>query len=666
MSKGFYRRLAWQNLGKNRQFYLPYLLSGAVATAMYFILTNLSKNDGIGAVKGGTSMLTLLDLGRLVAGLLALLLLLYANSFLMKRRNREFGLYAVLGLEKRHIARVIAWESCYSAGIVLSGGLILGLILNQLTFLLLMQIMHQPPAFSLSFSPLAFRETVLLFLLLFGVQLAFNLVRVLRSNPIQLFQAAHAGEREPKANWLIGLFGLVTLGVGYGLALTIQSPVQALSLFIVAIVLVMLGTYALFTAGSILLLRLLRKNKAFYYKANHFVSVSGMFYRMKQNAAGLASICILSTGVLLMLSSSACLYFGVNDVVSARFASDVRFNSANASDALVDEANQIIDSLAQKYDVTVTDFQSLRIQNLRYSADTNILTGDTVIQSYYAIPLSEYNRLSGRSVTLKPGEILLWDESGQWSGGPFTYNGQSLTVKEALTELPFDPAERDRRQTDNEGSSLEVLCLVLPTEEDILALDADNPFRDPDSKDTRVSYQCSFNLKGNRQAMIDFSVQARADIMALGRTSIDARYESLESYYVDFGGMLFLGLFLGLLFLLATALIIYYKQMAEGYEDRERFAILQKVGMRWKEIHQSTQSQILMVFFLPLGMAVLHMLAAFPLVCKVLRLLSMNNVNLFALCLAGAVLLFALVYGLVYHLTAQVYERIVIDRPAQQ
>lgn len=651
MTKGLYRRLAVQNIRKNGQFYFPYLLAGVFTVAMYFILYNLSVNDGIDAAKGGGAMITLLGYGRYVSGFLAVVILFYANSFLMKQRKTEFGLYSVLGLEKRHIARIMAWESLFSFLIVLAGGLLAGVVLNQLSFLILLNIARLKLAFGSVLSVSAAVSTALIFVLLFLLELAYNLFQVARSRPIDLLRAAHEGEREPRANWIVGLMGLVTLGAGYYIALTIQSPLQSLYAFFVAILLVMVGTYALFAAGSIGVLKLLRRNKAFYYQTRHFTAVSGLMYRMKQNAAGLASICILCTGVLLMLSSSTCLYMGIENVIGNRFYRDVSFYIDDASDEKAAQAQEILYDLAEQYQVTVTDLSAYRMENLYAADDIDLATGKTVSNSYSAMSADEYTRLTGQALSLEDGEILLVDASHDWEGDTFSFGEHTFQVVQVVNDLPVPWTDGEERRAEHVGADIHLYCIVLKDEAAVLELGFNSQ--------TRPDYYCSFNLEGDRQNLIDYSIQIRTDVIGLGQSYVEARYESIESFFTLYGGMLFLGIFLGLLFLMATALIMYYKQISEGYEDRERFAILQQVGMGPKEVRQSIRSQILMVFFLPLGTAVIHMAAAFPITTKVLSLLNMSDTRLFLACLAGTVVAFALVYALVYHLTARSYYKIV-------
>ena len=664
MGNAFALRLAVQNLKSNRRFYLPYLLSGVLTLALYFIMGNLAASESLANIRGGGSMQTILGFGTAITAILTVILLLYANSFLMKRRRTEFALYTVLGMEKRHLARVMSWETGLCFLVSLALGLGAGFLLQQLLFLILLRIIALPVTFSIGFSAAVAGRSALLAAGTFLVTLIWNLFSILRESAVSLFQGAKAGEREPKAKWLLALIGGALLLAGYAMALLIQNPVKALGSFFLAVILVIGGTYALFTAGSVVLLKALRKNKKYYYHPRHFTAVSGLMYRMKQNAVGLASICILSAGVLLMVSTTVSMYIGMDDLLNNRFARDIMIYRYDMYDddpdadpaALEAEAVSTLEALAARYGVTLTDPEEYRMRDVTFWSQDGTESRVTVVN---ALPLSEYVRLSGRDVTLGPGEVLVYDRAGAFSGASLTLGDETFSVQQVLSEFPLREASQKEIWM---AADYDTYYVVFPDEDSIIGLcERWRQKTAPDNmpiRDLRWYYSC--DLAGaDRSTLIDFSLDARTQVMGLGNLDIDAKYESQASFFAMYGSLLFIGVFLGLLFFGATALIIYYKQVSEGYEDCQRYRIMQQVGMSRDEVKKSIHSQILIVFFLPLAAAVVHMAVCFPMLTKILQMMNLTNVPLFLACLVGTVLLFAALYALVYALTARVYYRIV-------
>lgn len=651
---GFFPRLALVNLVRNGRFYGPYLLSCGMTAAMYYILSYLTRSDIVASVRGAGYLQSLMYIGILVVALFAVVLLLYANSFVMKRRRRELGLYNILGLEKRHIAHLMVWETVYCAAAAILGGLAAGVLLSKLVLLLLLQVSRLPVQYGFEISLPGMANTAALFGILFLLTLVWNLAGLLRSRPVELLHSASAGEREPKTRRLLVVLGTVTLGAGYATALTVADPFTALAYFFLAVALVMIGTYCLFTAGSIALLKHLRNDPRYYYQPRHFTAVAGLLYRMKQNAVGLANICILSTMVLVTVSTTVSLYAGLEDSLDRMYPHDIDVVQQLEGVPPEQEAALNADTLERVQ--TAAAEAGRKVELLQWSTllDTvgwytgntfTLLTQDGVSTQIRVLTADDYGRLTGHTVDLAPDEVLIQAEN---LALPETFYVEDLPFHVAGTITDF-PRYNDTVFISNQEAQL---SLVVADESVLSAV------RDRDSGDDRREFHVQMDLDGTeaeKQAFVDPLLAADVN----GVYSVVSRQDNALDLYTMYGGFLFLGVFLGLLFLLSTVLIIYYKQISEGYEDQRRYQIMQQVGMSPREVRSSIRSQVLLVFFLPLVTAGIHVAAAFPMLCKLLELFNLFDVRLFALCAAGTLLVFCAIYALVYGLTTRTYSRIV-------
>ena len=666
----FFPRLALVNLARNGRYYGPYLFSCGVVTAMYYILGFLTHNDGLAQVRGAMYLQSFAAMGCFIAAIFSAVIFLYANSFVMKRRQRELGLYNILGLEKRHIAFTMLWETLYAAIASLAGGIAGGVLLSKVTLVVLSRLARISSGFQFSVSLTAIGETAALMGVLFALTLAANLFRLGRSRPVELLHSAQAGEREPKTRWLLTAVGVLTLGAGYVIAITTQRPVEALMYFFLAVLLVIIGTYCLFTAGSIALLKALRANRSFYYKTRHFTAVSGLLYRMKQNAVGLANICILATMVLVTVSTTLGLYLGLEEGLDEMYPYDVELiyhagwlengdggakvqaisagEDRGGSPASPEEALRLIQAVASREGRTVEALRAYT-RNAAYG----YLTGNTLrldpenagpedmFLSIDLVTAEDFARAQGREADLAEDEVLVWGENVQLPD-PFFIGDRAYHVKERLED--FIPRNDSVIFTSDEGR----LGLVMADRRAIETA--------AEGANLRTRYQAALNLDGTMEEKIDCF---HALLQQAGGPSGVSRQENETELYAMYGGFLFLGVFLGLLFLMVTVLIIYYKQISEGYEDQRRYEIMRQVGMSPREVKASIHSQILLVFFLPLAAAGVHILAAFPMLSRMLELFQLRSFSLFAVCSAGTLLVFCLIYALVYGLTARAYDRIV-------
>lgn len=650
---GFFPRLALVNLVRNGRFYGPYLLSCGMTAAMYYILSYLTRSDIVASVRGAGYLQSLMYLGALVVALFAAVLLLYANSFVMKRRRRELGLYNILGLEKRHIAHLMVWETIYCAAAAILGGLAAGVLLSKLVLLLLLQVSRLPVQYGFEISLPGMANTAALFGILFLLTLVWNLAGLLRSKPVELLHSASAGEREPRTKRLLVVLGAVTLGAGYATALTVADPFTALAYFFLAVVLVMIGTYCLFTAGSIALLKHLRNSPRYYYQPKHFTAVAGLLYRMKQNAVGLANICILSTMVLVTVSTTVSLYAGLEGSLDRMYPHDIDVVqqlegvSPEQEAALNEDTLERVQTAAAEAGrkVELLQWSTLLDTVGWYTGNTFTLTAQEGVSTEIQIlTADDYGRLTGRTVALGPGQVLVQAENIDL---PATFYIEDLPFHVAGTITDF-PRYNNSILISGQAAQL---SLVVADETVASAINV------RDTSDHR-EFHVQMDLDGTeaeKQAFVDPLLAADVN----GVYSVISRQDNAMDLYTMYGGFLFLGVFLGLLFLLSTVLIIYYKQISEGYEDQRRYQIMQQVGMSPREVRASIRSQVLLVFFLPLVTAGIHVAAAFPMLCKLLELFNLFDVRLFALCAAGTLLVFCAIYALVYGLTTRTYSRIV-------
>jgi len=669
MRKGLFIKLAVSNIKRNKGTYIPYMITCICCIAMTYMMFFVTQSKDLSVQVPDSAMVTsIMFLGIAVIYIFSFIFLLYSNNFVMKRRQKEIGLYNILGLEKGHIMKMMAVETLFTSVISIIGGIAVGILGSKLALLLLLKILHVPAQLGFYVCVPGIVVCTVLFLPVVIVTLFRNVHRVRLSQPIELLRSGNTGEREPKAKWLMALLGFICLGSGYYIAVTTKSPVTALGLFFAAVLLVMAGTYLLFTAGSIAVLKVMRWKKSFYYKIKNFTSISGMIYRMKQNAMGLASICILSTGVLLMLSTTVSLNMGIEDSLSDMFPYDAGFTFNNVTFEEVPRLRKAFDEAVEKekvpYEEKVTQV-ILDISIARNGNEMEILTRDTAasanVEYLTIVPEEEYEKISGKTVELKPGEILAFQENG--GKGNIALNGVAYKVKEWLEEKP----------TYDRGNNIFYKTTIVVTKEDLQKMDALQ--KELIGKDRGyLKLEFGLYIEGGKEADIKYGNLIREDLEPLTETlkgeensvspwfQSSIREEHYRSFYTLNGGLLFLGIFLGFIFLVGAGMIIYYKQMSEGYEDKERFEIMQKVGMSRKEVKSAIRRQILMVFFLPLLMAVLHIIMAFPMISRLLGLLGMMNTELYILCTAGTIVVFAVIYAAIYMCTAKSYYKIVERR----
>ncbi len=664
MNKGMYTKLAITNIKNNRQFYFPYLLTGIITVAMFYIMCALESNPGIQSMPGAKDLGLILRLGIGVIGIFAVIFLFYTNSFIIKRRKKELGIYNILGMEKRHIAKILSKEAFFTAIIAIGGGLVTGVLFHKLACMLLYRMIGFNGGITFSFSKKGVMITAILFAIVYLLTYIYDLFQVQLANPIELLQSGNKGEREPKTKAIMAVLGVLCLGTGYFIAITTKNPIKALTLFFVAVILVIIGTYLLFTAGSIALLKILRRNKGYYYQTKHFTSVSGMIYRMKQNAVGLANICILSTMVLVAVSTTVSLYVGIEDIMKERYPNEINISAyydtgAPAEDSIAPIVEKSVKESGRKIrheeDYLELYFAAIKDQG-QYSLDKEkVKTAGDRVSGFVVLTREDCKKKYNEEIPeLAENEVALFTIK-KTDMDTLVLENRSYHVKEIKQ---FQNTEDFETIADMMDEYYYVIVNDVQDMERLWQLQKDIYQENSSS----ISRQVRLDIDGDSEQKKECFENIKTALgpeQAKARILIDSRQSSLDEFYQIYGGFLFLGLFLGILFLMITVLIIFYKQISEGYDDKERFSIMEKVGMSNDEVKATIRSQVRTVFFLPILMAAIHVGMAFPMIKRLLSLFGLSNTALFAGCLAGTILVFALIYLLVFLKTSKTYYKIV-------
>ena len=653
-------RLACSGIRKNRKLYVPYLLTVIGMVMMSYIMQALSYAPALHAMKGGSNLEAILSLGKLVIAVFAGIFLLYTNSFLIRRRYREFGLYNVLGMDKNALSKVVVWENLIVAVIGLAVGLALGTLLYKLAELGLVNMVQGQVDDSFMVEPESLKFTLVIFAVIFALIMIRSLIQVRHTRPLELLRSESAGEKPPRANYLLGFLGLGLLGGAYYMAVTISNALSAFTWFFVAVLMVIAGTYLVMISGSVVLCRLLQKWKGYYYKKQHFVSVSSMAYRMKRNGAGLASICILATMVLVMISSTGSLYIGAEDAIAVRYPYDstvkLYFDRLDElDDRNVEKIQRTMERTLEAQKVTPTAEKIFRYVSVSGAlledrlvtdfTEVNAVMNYNQVYSLYLLSQADYNQMYGTDIALQPGQAMVRVYNGSWNGSHIQVGALELDV---VGQLPC-------------GLEMEDMTLV-PS----LVLVVSDLQQASVPEECNMIFFCGYDFGLPEEETLEAHRALEAAVKALAsEQKIHCRVEcpivERQDFYITFGGLFFIGMILSAMFIAAAALIIYYKQVSEGYEDQSRFAIMRKVGMTRQDIKKSINSQILTVFFIPLLLAGVHLAFAFPLVWQLLTMFSLTNKRLAICTNIGAFLIFCVFYVVIYRFTAHAYYRIVSE-----
>lgn len=663
MSSKIYGKLAITNLKNNRKTYVPYILMAVLSVMMYYIVGGMAQGNN-GLSKNVKMIMGYMN-GLLM--IFSVIFLFYTNSFLIKRRKREIGIYNILGMGKGHIAKMLAIEAVITAFISIFGGILLGIVFGKLMYLVLGKLLHYDISVKVTVEIPVLEKTFVFFVAIFVLVLLYNLLQIRIVSPVELLHGSDQGEREPKTKWLLAIVGAILLGTGYYIAQTTGNPLDAMTKFFFAVVCVVLGTYGLFIAGSIAVLKMLKKNKKYYYQAKHFTAVSGMVYRMKQNAVGLANICILSTMVLIMVSTTVCLYVGMNDIISVRYPRECEVTICRTNAQTEEKVYTIIEEIIRKNNTKAENERIYHSGELTGYLDGNKMIldpdkyySDKMSSSVVLIPLADYNRLEEKNETLNDGEVLLFSTQTKIYGQNEIYlDDTKFNVKKELDKSQLDEKNNDK--------DIPITYMIMKDEEQILNILKQTYEKSTQNDETKASlmamtYYEAFDMKGSNELKKNVEQQIRTALSEqVPETfcSCSGRQINKDSFYELYGSLFFMGMYLGFMFLMVTVLIIYYKQISEGYDDKGRYKIMQQVGMDKQEVKKSIRSQVLMIFFLPLIMAIIHVAAAFKVITKLLAMFSMTNITLFIECTIATIIVFAVIYCIVFMVTEREYYRIV-------
>ncbi|MGM0923796.1 MAG: FtsX-like permease family protein [Bacillota bacterium] len=637
MNKKLYFKLAATNIKNNSLMFLPYIVTCIVIIALFYMVNSLVNDEALKSISGGNFTIDVMKFGSLLLTVLSLFFLIYTNSFIFKRRKKEIGLYNLLGLEIKHIRKLLMLENLMIAFTTMISGILIGLVFNQFVGIAMssmMDVLLSVNAISLS----AIFKTIGTFIIVFFIIHLTNLKQIHSIRVIELMKGAQMGEQEPKAKFVWALLGSIILIAGYILSFTVKDPKEDLNAMIIAIVFVVVATYLLFIAVSIVLLKMLRKNEAIYYNKNNFTLISTMLYRMKQNAVGLSNIAVLSTATLIIMTTTISLYLGVNTMLNNSFQYDVSIANAAGNKVEQEKLQTFIDSNKERYGVEIKSAASYR--GGQFAAD---LTGDGREDFFLILPLEDFNALTRKNVSLTANEVMLLKDEGTAKLESIKFDDKLFKVKDTVKDLPIDTSLAD---------SLDAnwIYVVAPlTGNFALKVELENSL---------TMYQ-DFNLQGNPDAVKDFSHAIADEAQTIGNVDVEAKSIYKESILARFGGLLFLGIFISTVLFAETALMIFYKQISEGYDDRNRFSIMKKVGMSEKEIIRTIRKQTLIMFFAPFAVALLHLAVGLPLVTKIIGIAAMDNWLVVLGSAVFAAVIFTVIYGATFLFTEKKYKKIV-------
>ena len=655
-------KLAISNLIKNRKLYYPFALSVILAVTISYLFYSLAFNPKIVDLRGASAIQFTLQLGLVVVTLASAIIVLYANSFVMKNRSKELGVYGMLGLEKRHLIGMTFKELLIFGLVTVTAGIGIGALFDNLIFALLLKLAKMKVELVATFQWSVVLSILLVFGFIFLVIVFLNAVRIIRMDALQLSREKSKGEKKGRFLVLQTLVGLIALGSGYYLAQSVKDPISATLTFFIAVMLVIVATYLLFNAGITVFLQLLKKNKRYYYQPNNLISVSNLIFRMKKNAVGLATIAILSTMVLITMSAATSIYNGSENMKKLMYPHDFDVKGQHVE---VEDLDKLLTQYASEKNLTISNKDVLSYASFGLSSQEG--TKLTIFEKgqnnvmpktvFLVFDQKDYEKMTGQKLNLTGNEVGLWARNDQLKGQKaFSLNNQDYTIKQ---EIQQDFAM-------NHVSNQYVLLvsdynyLVVPNLQNFLEQYQDFAVYTQfyGGMDVTASQEEQLKLTDDFDAYVNnFSHNLKSEdaMVYNGTTKTDA----IAQMNAFFGGILFIGIFLSIIFMVGTVLVIYYKQISEGYEDRERFVILQKVGLDQKQIKQTINKQVLTVFFLPVIFAFLHLAFAYHMLSLILKVIGVVDTAMMLSVTLSICGIFALIYVLIFMITSRSYRRIV-------
>ena len=669
----FYSKFALNNLVKNKRFIVPYVLSAIFTIMSFYILSSLAFGDNLNKLPNGIEATKqVLSLGIIVIAIFSTIFLFYTYSFLVKRRVKEFGLYSVLGMTKKQIAKILVLETIFIAVTTIVLGIGLGIIFDKLMLLVLLKLFSATVTFGFSITPIAIVFSVLLFGGIFFLLLLYTVIKIARLRIVALLKDENKGEKEPKSRWILAIIGLALIGYGYYTAQTVQNPIKALLVFFYAVIAVIIGTYLVFMAVSITVLKIMKNNKNFYYKPKNFISVSGLLYRMKRNAVGLANICILSTMVLVTMGSTSALYAGMEKSYNERFPRQLMIAGYHSTSDKLKEIENNVKVAAKEAGTEVQDLVSYnsvpmigRLIDDKFNFEANLGVDLANVKMIVVLQLKDYNKFANKNKTLESNEIFLHvDKKGEYNNNTISLNGLEYKVKEKLVEFPGTIGSDSANIIDTYygivKDNKEAEKIAAKLEEKYSELNKQDAAKRGISIATgapTVQNYIAFNIKDtDREAKV---IESFKKLEKQSGIEIEGKEENKLTFRGVFASFLFIGVFISFIFVISQVVIMYYKQISEGYEDKGNFEIMRKVGITDKQIKQSIRSQVLLIFFSPLIIATLHTIVAYPFIEKILRLFLITDNSIFLQALAVTIVVFAIFYLIVYAITSKIYYRII-------
>lgn len=651
--RNFYIRLAVSNIKKNKPVYYPFFLTNILSVMIFYVMASIQNQTIIATLPGSYIFVQFLKVGVVMTGMFAGVFLLYTNGLLIRQRKKELGLYTIFGLEKKHIAKVLILESMLLTTAGLVAGIVLGIVLGKLFFLVLLKLLHLDSGLTFQFLTEALVQTGICFIVIGVFILFYNLFSVMKAKPVELLYAAHKGDNYHSFVWVKALLGIICIGGAYALIFTTPSPIDIIGRFFPIALLILSGTLFFFSSCSVVLLQALKKNDSYYYKPENFISVSGLIYRLKQNAKGLSNICILSTVVMVIATTTLALYVGQKEMISFRFPMETKISVSDIADGQP-TLPQLVHQTADQYDVTISreaDYKVTYISGVYENNTVSVYQPDIyppdITCGVYLITWEDYSRIEENAEPLGTDEVLVFSSSRDLGVSEVNFDSLKYQVKNELSEFSI--------QNKSILSSETRYFFICPTQKDI-----DNILAElsPAENKFNQTYCMMFDVADTNGT--DFNAVLQNQLVS---NYAGAKYENAESERQSdnytYGGFLFIGLLLSLLFMVFLTLVIYYKQITEGYSDRYNFEVMQKVGLDRSEVSAIVHKEIRTMFFLPLLIAVIHLAVSLYAVAMLLSTLGLTNILVLLLCAISISLLFVAIYIVMYFSTARTYYRIV-------
>ncbi len=652
--RNFYIRLAVSNVKKNKPVYYPFFLTNILSVMIFFCLASIQNQAIIATLPGSYIFVQFLKVGVVMTGMFVGVFLLYTNGLLIRQRKKELGLYTIFGLEKKHIAKVLMLESLLLTAAGLVAGILSGVILGKLFFLILLKLLHLDSGLAFQFLTKAAMQTSICFIIIGVLILFYNLFSVMKAKPVELLYADHKGDDYHSFVWLKALLGILCIGGAYALIFTIPSPIDIIGRVFPIALLILLGTLFFFSSCSVVLLQALKKNDNYYYKPQNFISVSGLIYRLKQNAKGLSNICILSMVVMVIDTTTLALYVGQKEMISFRFPMETKISVSDIADGQP-TLPQFVHKTAEQYDMEISrkaDYNVTYISGVYKDNTVSVYQPDIyppdMTCGVYLITWEDYSHMEEGAEPLGADEVFVFSSSKDLGVSEISFDSLKYRVKAELSELAI--------QSKSVLSSETHYYFICPMQKDI-----DNILAELSPAENKFSqtYSMMFDAEGGQETDFNAALQNQ-----LGSNYAGAKYENAEtkrqSDNYTYGGFLFIGLLLSLLFMIFLALVIYYKQITEGYSDRYNFEVMQKVGLDRNEVSAIVHKEIRTMFFLPLIIAVIHLAVSLYAVAMLLAVFGLTNVLVLLLCAGTISLLFAFIYIVMYFSTAKTYCKIVM------